>query len=533
MIVGAAAFALSSPVHADVVTKRGWVIAQRFEHGLKEVPPPEWKNPKTGNAYATWKEALDDADDLEDDDDEDDDGNVVETSRKPSNPKALLEGLKDADEDSERKRTPIRGMVIGGWVYPTTIGKVTTQDTLTDELEKTHKVLVKEDDDDDSPDDDDDVVIKRFLKPVEDDDKGASLFVPLLDHPFKLDRWWQHSSSRKALEEAAEARKARIEKAKRKLRCTRENKECVPKHDGTWAKFDRDLGDDDVVEIWTHALYGMKHRTADQIECSGSWDTGITIFKKKFSLVKLSGEIASNSDKHDIDGNASVYIKGQASWSKKGKLKDKFSRTFKTDKKEFEVPLLPFLSVTGGARASATFELKTALDAVENKRENVQRTRCSLKLTPGMTTQLVGEGSVNVGIPKVARVASGGIRVKISPLSAEIPVELGVATAKNDGIPVGSLFFHAGVDARFLSGRIEAFYRLGDVCTPRVRVCVPYFGCKTLVGKKCFIKDVLRIPTKGSKMLWKHKGFGFKKKIADRNAKIPWGTRDEQKPGKK
>jgi hypothetical protein len=544
LLGGLTTFALAGAARADVVTKRGLVVPQRFEAALLAVPPPEWKNPRTGKPYTSWKEALDEADDLEDDDDDDDDGNEVDTHRKPVNPKALLEALRDADEAAERKRTPIRGLAARGWLFPSTLRKATIQDADDDNIQKTHKIVDRGDDDDDSPDDDDDVELKRFIKPL-DDEKGAFFVVPLLDQPRSFDAWWKPTSARKAAEpETDEQRTKRLERAKKKLKCTRETKECVPKRSGNWTKFHSDRGDDDTVEIWTTAVFGMKHPTADQIRCVGSWNTGITVLKKKFDLVKLSGDIGSNSDKGTIDGQASVHLLGQSVWSKNGKVKDEFKRTFKTPKAEIYVPIIPFITATGSAWASATFTLAPKLEADEVKlkrgvdqRESVQRTRCGLKLTPKMETSLTGEARVEVGIPKLVSLARGGVRVSLSPINAALPVNLGVATQKLDGIPSGNLFFRANANVRVMSGKVEAFYRLGDICTPRVRVCAPDWlggGCKTLVGKKCLVKDVLGIPTKGSKMLWKHKGYVFDKKLVDRKStKLAWVTKEEQQAVKK
>jgi hypothetical protein len=543
-LLGIAALAFSATAKADVVTKKGVVVPQRFESALRAVPPPEWKNPKTGKPYASWKEALDEADDLEDDDDDDDDGNPVETHRKVVNPQALLQALKDADELADRKKAPIRGLVARSWLFPSTQGKAAVQDADDDNIQKVHRVVDKGDDDDDSPDDDDDIELKRFIKPL-DDEKGAFFVVPLLDRPSTFDAWWKPLSSRKAAEpETDEQRAKRLERARKKLKCTRDGKECVPKRNSNWTRFHSDRGDDDTVEVWTTAVFGMKHPTADQIRCMGSWNTGITVLKKKFDLVKLSGDIGSNSDKGTIDGQASVHVLGQSVWSKSGKVKDNFSRTFKTPKAEIYVPFFPGLSAVGSASASATFTLTPKLDAEEVKlkrgkdlRETVQRTRCGLKLTPGLDTKLTGEAGVDVGIPKLVSLARGGIRVALSPIKAALPANFGVATQKYDGIPSGSLFFRANANVRVMSGKVEAFYRLGDICTPRVRVCAPDWlggGCKTLVGRKCLVRDVLGIPTKGSKMLWKHKGFAFDKKLVDRKTtKLAWVTRDDQTAVKK
>ncbi len=532
LVAGAVlAISVSLPASAQHVTKKGWVVSKRFADALKKAPPQEWLNPKTGKPYASWKVALDEADDLEDGDDEDEDGNVVPAKRALRKPKELLAALHDLDEYAERNGTNLRGHVVRRWMHPTTENKIKVQHLEHENFLKNHKVILGHPDDNTDDDDDDDKALKRQLRRLED---RSAFFTPIDSNNKMRDLWWLRSASRKAMEETEEAKKRRIEKAKRNLKCTRENKECYPKNDSDWVPFSKSMGDDDTVELWTSAVFGVKHQGADRANCQGSWDTGITVMKHKVSLFKISGELGSDSDRKAIKGQAAVYLAGKSVWSKEGEFKETFSRSYSTPKVVIYVPFFPGLAAKGSAQASATFSLTAGLDAEATNTNSAQFMKCALSFTPKASSKLVVEAGVSIGIPKLMDLAEGGVRGTLKPIAAELPVKVGVMTGKIDGIPYGGVFLRADANMTIMAGKLEAYFRIADICTPGGKVCTP--GWTPFVGRKCahiprecLVGDVLGLPTKGAVKLWKHDGWPFHKKLIDRDAKFAWVTKEEQK----
>lgn len=286
---------------------------------------------------------------------------------------------------------------------------------------------------------------------------------------------------------------------------------CVPRDTEKSAKWDKTKGDEDTVAVYTSFNVTENTPSAYDARCTATWDNGVHLVGGKYSLVKLTAE-AEGTRKPTVSASAkaALYVLGQASpiWSKQTSFTaENLDRTFKTPKATMNVPFIPLVSVEGGVQAAASLSLRPSVSGVSDA--NSSSVGCAISLAPRLTASVDPEVKIVVGLPKLAKIAEGGVKADLTALDVSLPTTLGV---KMSAQPLSlGVQFKSDVKASFLKGKLVAWYKIKDICE---------------LGF-CLIEDGLGIKTHGEIILWQDEnGLAYASSLADINGSVPF-----QRPG--
>jgi hypothetical protein len=281
---------------------------------------------------------------------------------------------------------------------------------------------------------------------------------------------------------------------------------CAPKDAEHTVRWDKNKGDEDIASAYSALVASEKNPDASTATCAVTWDNGITVLKRKFSLLKYSAE-ATGKKPQKADARAALYVLGQASpvWKKDGKVTgDKLDRTFGTANAKLSYKFIPLVAVEGGVQTASTLGLKPELDATATASE----IDCGLGFRPSLASNLNPEVRLVVGLKKLAKLAQGGIKAELALVDLRFPTQMKAQMPLSP--PSLQLGFTSEADVAFLRGRVFAWYKIKDVC---------HWGV-------CLLSDILHIHTKGEIELWEDAdGFPYKNKLIAYNGPVPFVKR--------
>ncbi len=281
---------------------------------------------------------------------------------------------------------------------------------------------------------------------------------------------------------------------------------CAPKDTEHAVRWDKQKGDEDIAAAYSSLAASEKNPDASTAVCAVTWDNGITVLKRKFSLLKYSAE-ATGKKPQKADARAALYVLGQASpvWKKDGKVTgDKLDRTFGTANAKLSYKFIPLVAVEGGVQTASTLGLKPELDASAT----ASQIDCGLGFRPSLASNLNPEVKLVVGLKKLAKLAQGGIKAELALVDLRFPTQMSARMPQSP--PSLRLGFTSEADVAFLRGRVFAWYKIKDVC---------HWGV-------CLLSDILRIHTKGEIELWEDAdGFPYRNKLIAYDGPVPFVKR--------
>lgn len=270
---------------------------------------------------------------------------------------------------------------------------------------------------------------------------------------------------------------------------------CSPKDKEVGVRWDKQRGDEDVVAAYTSLRVNEETPDSFTTNCNATWDNGVYILGDKTSVVRFNADVSARAS-GSASTKASLYVLGQATptWSRSNKVdQEVIDQTFSTPKVTLAYTIVPLVTLEGSIRATTTLSLKPLVQGSAT----TQGAQCGLGITPRLVASVTPDVKLAVGIKKIAELAKGGVRATLDVIDARVPTKLAVSL-REDPLSL-DLGFKSDVQATFMKGKLEGWYKLPDVCTMGF----------------CLLEDGLGISTSGEIQMWEADGFDFNQNLVD------------------
>lgn len=289
---------------------------------------------------------------------------------------------------------------------------------------------------------------------------------------------------------------------------------CRPRRGDVDLSWSRDSGDADFVAMDVAFGAHEKVDNHESVTCAASFNAGISLLGSRTSVVRYeaqeNGRAPIGSSPAAGTGSASLYVgprQVDLHFGARRTSSDTVSETFATAAST-SIPIIPGISVRVGA--TAALQLGATLDGQRASEVATKGARCKEKLEPFAKITVTATGSVVIGIADLVELAEGGVVVSLVPLDVRIPTNEEAYVGTNPFL--ARMTFNSSLDTTYMKGNLKAFYRIADVCWDEWLDD----------GQTCFVRDILGIRTRGSKVLWSHGGYTERDTLAAVNKVLPW-----------